>query len=865
MNKKKIALGIDAISRINVGRWTLGMAALTCAVPAVVSAAPLEEVIVTAQKREQSMMDVPISVSAVTGDKITDAGINNLAQLSGYVPGLHIGKGPINTTINIRGIGSGIDRGFEQSVGMYLDGIYMGRSRQFRSPFLDLQRVEVLRGPQGILFGKNTIGGVINVVSQNPLLGEANEAKVNLKVEEFGTVETTGIFSTSLSDTFGARLAVKYRESDGQVDNAFLNQDEPESEETSARLTLLWEPTDRLSINTKINYSDFSTEGVNAVPTTLDPVEGNTDPLAQAAFALSSAVAPDQNLDGSHDAWRDDSTTWSELNDVNAWGNGTGVRPEQTDTQAFNVGVTAEYDLGSNWTITSVTGFSEYESDDATDADFSPIRLLLTRDAHDFEQFSQELRFSFLGDGPIEFIGGLYYEEQELNLQSGTLIDGTMAGVVPQALLGNIFAALTAPAIAGAGLGLTPAEVADLAMAVSPEQIGRFNNFDQDADTTAAFGEVTWSFSDDWRLSVGGRYSVESKQVQKRLTIQDNVNGFGVVSPGAPCSSNPLNPGCIAYSAWGGSFGTQPHNFDVDSGDNEYFDPSAKLQWDIDVDHMVYLSYSEGHKSGGFNASSDAPVQGAPSLDFEGGLTYTTPGEKFDYDEETAKAWELGYKGTLANGSVQVNAAVFMTDYSDLQVAIFQGTNFTVENAAQADLSGAEIEVRWAATDNLEVGGSFAYLDFEFDEYSAGCTIDGIVASANIDRENGVPKGTTACRQDLAGERNAFAPEYSGNLFADYNRDVFNNLLLKATVDVNFKSEMYLDYDLDDRVRQAGYGKVNARVALSNENWEVAVFGRNLGDKTTHSFALDTPLLSGATTGWVDEGRVFGAELTWNY
>ena len=582
---------------------------------------------------------------------------------------------------------------------------------------------------------------------------------------------------------------------------------------------------------------------------------------------MSAAVAPDQNLNDSHEAWRDDSTTWSELNGVSGWGGGTGVVPEQTDTQALNIGITANYDLSDAWTLTSVTGFSEYESDDATDADFVPIRLLLTRDAHDFDQFSQEIRFSFLGGESIEFVGGLYYEEQELNLASGTIIDGTMAGVVPPSLLGNVFAALTAPAIAAAIPGLPPEQVAALAMAVSPQQVGRFNNFDQESDTKAVFGEVTWQFADAWRFSLGGRYSVESKQVKKRLTIQNNVDGFDVVSPALPClnPATSLTPGCVAYGAWGNSFGTQPHNFDEDSGDDSYFDPSAKLQWDIDGDHMVYLSYSEGHKSGGFNASSDAPVQGAPSIDSEGGLTYTTPGDKFDYDEETAKSMELGYKGTLADGSVQLNAAVFATDYSDLQVAIFQGTNFTVENAAQADLWGAEVDIRWAATDNLEVGGSLAYLDFEFDEYSAGCTIDGIVAAGNIDRANGNAKGTTPCRQDLSGERNAFAPEYSGNLFADYTRYVFGDLQLKATVDVNFKSEMYLDYDLDERIKQAGYGKVNARLALSNENWEVAIFGRNLGDKTTHSFTIDTPLLSGATTGWVDEGKVYGAELRWIY
>ncbi|HEB26864.1 MAG TPA: TonB-dependent receptor, partial [Porticoccus sp.] len=415
------------------GKLALAIAFVSVA-PVVANAAVLEEVIITAQKQEQRIMEIPISVSAVTGEKINEAGINNLADMSGFVPGLHIGKGPINTTINIRGIGSGIDRGFEQSVGMYIDGIYMGRARQFRSPFLDTQRVEVLRGPQGILFGKNTIAGAINIISQDPSVGGETEGSISVKAEEFGTLETTGIYSTSITDTLAARVALKYRESDGDVDNNFENRDEAETEETSARLTVLWEPSDQLSLNTKMSYSDYSTAGVNAVPTSLDPVAGNLDPLAGAAFALSAAVAPDQNLNGSHDTWRNDQKSWASLPTINGWGDGTGIVPEQTDTQSYNMGVTAAYEFDSGWTFHSVSAVSGYETDDAIDADFSPIRLLLTRDQHEFEQVSQEFRFTYLEGGPFEFIGGAYIERQELEIKSGTFIDGTMDGVVPDSL-----------------------------------------------------------------------------------------------------------------------------------------------------------------------------------------------------------------------------------------------------------------------------------------------------------------------------------------------------------------------------------------------------------------------------------------------
>lgn len=815
-----------------IKRHTLAAAIAVASIAPMANAAVLEEIFVTAQKQDQRVMEIPISVSAITGDKINDAGINNLEAMSAYVPGLHIGKGPINTAINIRGIGSGIDRGFEQSVGMYIDGIYMGRSRQFRSPFLDPQRVEVLRGPQGILFGKNTIAGAVNIISADPVVDGDTEGSLAVKAEENGTYEGTGIFSTSLTSTVAARLALKFRQSDGEVENVTLGQDEPETEELSARLTVLWEPSDQLSVNTKLSYTDYTTEGSNAVATTTTAVPGNTDPLAGAAFGLLGVVAPDfLSSTDPYKAYRDDSTTWSSLNGINGWGSGVGVIPEETNTESTTLAVTAVYEFESGWGIHSITGYSEYDTDDATDADFTPLRLLLTRDKHEFEQISQEFRFTYLEGGPFEFIGGVYFEEQDLLMDSGTLVDGTFGGLIP-----SIF--------------------------VIPEQIGRFNVFDQQSDTLAAFGEVTWYLRDDVRFTVGGRYSKEGKDVEKEVTIQDSVNGFGITSP---CAAPALTAGCIATGAWANSFGTVAHDFDISGREDEFFDPSVKVQWDIDYDNMVYASFSQGHKSGGYNASADAPSTGAPSLTPEGSITYTTPGDKFSYDEETAKSIEVGYKGMVAKSSVQLGISLFATNYKDLQVAIFQGTNFTVENAAEADLFGLEVEARWAPLDNLEVGGSIAYLDFEFADYAAGCTVDGIVAVGNIDRAAGDPKGTTPCTQDFKGERNAFAPEYSGNLFADYTHDLSNGLEVKATVDVNFKSEMYLDYDLDDRVKQAGFGKVNMRVALIDENWEVAVFGRNLGDKTTHSFALDTPLLSGATTGWVDEGKLFGAEAKYSF
>ncbi len=165
--------------------------------------AVLEEVIVFSQKRSERLQEVPISVQAMTGEKIDYNGINNLEALAAYVPILHISKGPTITSINIRGIGSGINLGFEQSVGMYIDGIFMGRTHQFRAPFLDIARVEVLRRPQSILFGRNTIAGAINIQTAGANVGSEPEFRISSKQESFNT---SGFAST---DTFGARLRVR--------------------------------------------------------------------------------------------------------------------------------------------------------------------------------------------------------------------------------------------------------------------------------------------------------------------------------------------------------------------------------------------------------------------------------------------------------------------------------------------------------------------------------------------------------------------------------------------------------------------------------------------------------------------------------
>ena len=224
----------------------------------------LEEVEVFAQKRAESIQDVPISITVLSGEKITDFGIKDLAELSSLVPNLFISEGVVNTNIFMRGVGSGLNRSFEQSVGMFIDGIYLGRGRQYRAPFMDLERVEVLRGPQGVLFGKNTIAGTLNLVTAKPKLGQALNGHVVIDVGDYGEKTLLGIISASVNDRMALRFSLKNSGSDGYVENTKREKDEPAKDEQVFRLTFNWQPAEHLLVSGKMQHDDFESRGVSA-------------------------------------------------------------------------------------------------------------------------------------------------------------------------------------------------------------------------------------------------------------------------------------------------------------------------------------------------------------------------------------------------------------------------------------------------------------------------------------------------------------------------------------------------------------------------------------------------------------------------
>ncbi len=794
----------------------------------------IEDIVVTAQKREQSVHDVPLSITAVTGEKLASQGITDLEKLASYVPGVQIGKGAIFTPINIRGIGSGGNRGFEQSVGMYIDGIYMGRDRQFRAPFLDLERVEVMRGPQGILFGKNTIAGAINISTANPKLGGDPEFRGTARWEsETNTYLLDGMASASLTPTLGLRVAAQYRNSDGYVDNITRDMDEPGVNEFAGRMTLLWEPSDSFKANLKYSYLNSKVDGQNSVVTPFSKVTGTVTPpsaLSNVIFAGVPAMAPGFSTRGTYDTYRDDpvAADWS-------------PRDAQIDTTSHLLSLNMQYSFENDMTLTSVSGFSKYGTTDGTDNDFMPNRFIFRNEDQSFEQFSEELRLASSGNNTVDFIVGGYYEKQKLTQDASLLLNSNL-GLLPK----SVFAAGPTAAV----YPILPATV-----------LARNSYFHQTAETFAIFGEVTWKITPTLRLALGGRYGDEKKDFDKNVWFGADASPQGLYT--APASVMQENVLLLYWKA------LDPNNnlVDISAKHKENgFDPSVKLQWDVNDDVMAFATYSEGHKGGGFNGNDDQRLgnSATPWVALTpAGLSVrnplydpTTPGAGFEYDPEGAKSFEIGFKSRLFDNRMTFNLSAFYTKYSDLQVTQFQGTGFIVTNAKGSKIKGIEADTQFRVSREVTLSGAIGYLDFSFSDYAnAGCTVQQISETV------------APCVQDLTGRTNAYAPEISGNVSLDWLHPIGDEYQVHFNADLNFKSSQYLDYDLDPATKEGAESRINARIAFGKQSgaWEIAGFVQNLTKTTSYSAANDIPLTPGAFAKFIQEPRVFGLEARFKY
>lgn len=705
----------------------------------------LEEVTVTAQKRTQSLQDVPISVSVTSGETLDNFSIGDIGELSGSIPNVTIGENATQDSITIRGIGSGANHGFEQSVGTFIDGVYFGRGRSSRSPFLDIERIEVLKGPQGVLFGKNTIAGALNITTRKP----TDEFEGSIEGQYFDGDDSyglTGVVSGPLTDSLRGRLVVKYNEAGGFIENRATGDDDPEIEELVFRGSLAWDLSDRLTLDLKAEMSSYDVDGRH-----LQMVEGGR-------FAeLFASVDPN----------------YEEVLDDRRSANNPVFGRDFDDTDAENFTATFNYDFESA-RLVSITAYTAYEYENNVPASWvANLDTATKRYNEDHTQFSQELRLESQGDGALEYIIGAFYQTEEIDHLQHFDFD-------------------TAQAIAD-GFPLPPF-------------VGRTDfDLEQDTDSIAVFGQLTWNITDRLRTTLGLRYTEDKKDID-----------FARITTGAlPFPTYEL----------------------TDSRTDSDTTPSLNVQYDLGDDVMLYGSFSQGFKSGGF--------------DFESGE---------DFEEETVDAWEFGVKSRLADGAVELNAAVFSSEFSDLQVAAWNGVAFETGNAAEATTQGVEVDGRWQITDNWMLSGAIAYLDAQYDDFpGATCTAD----QTDEHNASGAPGG---CTQDLSGKELQFSPEYSGTINLEYFRIMDSGLELTAMLGADYSDAYYTALDLDPHSIQDSFTKINARIALAGSaGWSLALVGKNLTNEETTMWVNDMPFFRTAHFGAIDGLRNIGIQAKYEF
>jgi len=802
----------------------------------------LEEVIVTAQKRAESLQDVPISVSAMQGDKIQEAGIPNMAALADYVPNLHIANAPVNTNIYMRGMGSGNNQGFEQSVGMYIDGIYMGRGRQYRSPFLDVQRVEVLRGPQGTLFGKNTVAGAINIITASPDVGDEFEGEVAVSAESFDGLIVEGYVSGTVTDNLALRFAAKYRETDGYAENKFLNDDEPNIEDQTYRFTAVWQPTDTLNINVKYSNSTYdivgspSTTKLYLDPAARDALVPNRSAFADSAYAVNDTFYPELV-----DIAKKDFTTFKDNNlGQDGKTNTIGKNPDSSENDVDNFAMNIDWDIGEH-TLTSVTGWSAYDSTDGVDVDWLPVQFISRDDDSEFEQFSQEFRLTSPGGEFFDYVVGAYYEESTLKSLRAVDIDTSFDGLYPEFL--SIQTGLPAEVLPQNLLSALTGGAYDA------NQIARNHKYEIDADSWAVFGQGTFNISDTWRVTLGLRYTEETKAVKSSQFVSDSNTGI----------RTPSDNFFLAFIQ-AGTFNTYTYDYDVDR-DTDALLPSMVVQWDVSDDSMLYLSLSQGFKSGGFTGSDDGEPAGfIPGQTPIPGFVYTEPSDEFEFDDENVDALEIGGKHTLLDGGMTLNWAYFYSEYEDLQTSVFKGVGFGVTNAASSEVQGIEVDMMWQVTDGLRLGANAAWLDAEFADYKDGpCT----AIQLDVDPLCGTSDGFTS--NDLSGEPTTYASEYSAAMFYDYSYIMGGGMEIFTGGDVNWRDSFNPSGDNDPVDQVDSYYKVNLRLGLRGDSWEVMAYGRNILDEEVFSQSFDVPVLAGSHAVVFDEGAVYGVRAKYMF
>ena len=793
----------------------------------------LEEIVVTATRRETSLMDTAISISAFSSERLQELGIDDLNDLSVNTPGLSITGGE---RITIRGLGiDSLALGIDPSVASYIDGYYTRGVGPFvTNNFYDVERIEVLRGPQGTLYGRNTAGGAINVISKKPV--EEFEGEVNLEVgnEEYSAIQ--GMLNVPLGDRFAWRLSAS------QIDRGALQENDagPDIDEL-----------DDLTIDTTLraNWSDnwqtdlrlFSHErsGRPSSRYQLAPYETETR-----VFPGATTINHTYGWDQENPAALDPSRTSQDF---------ANYLDEEFDLAVLtNVVTVGDID------IKYIGGFSDFLRSSGTDVDWSSstVSSSVNNIISDSEQMTHELQLISNFDGKLNFVAGVFYFESDERLYFD--FQNAVDPIYSTSLDWDtefVTLALDSPTygprfpLAGPLPGALMTQFV-LGFPLSDFQ-GDPNNrvfwFDTNLDSTsyAGFGQLDYEISDQLKLTVGARYSFDEKKGREvvRAMIPLSEDFFPFVPLGDVTGDGVPNFGIIeseTHKAIGNSIAYMANINDnaQDKKDWDNVSGLVSLEYTTEAGGLVYGSISTGYRSGGFNL-------GSTDLDVD------------SFDEETVTSYEFGYKGTLRDDSVLVEVSAYYYDYSDLQVVQAfldpqtgaQGNEFT--NAAEAEVTGLEAQFTWLASEKFRLSGSYAYNNAEYTEF---VTID----RATLDQEV----------VDYSDNKLNRAPENKVALAASYLIPMGEKGNLTISSAYTWLDEMYTNPGNSLNGKLDSWSRTDARATWNAASGKTAVtaFVKNLTDDREATDGSGGTLADGfLRTVHLSNPRMYGLQLNYSF
>jgi len=753
----------------------------------------LEEVIVTARKREESLQETPVAVTALSAETLRDAGVRNLADLNQIAPNIEVssanGTAPL-ANIYIRGIGQrNTGPNIDSGVGIYIDEVYIGRPDGALLDIYDMQSVQVLRGPQGTLFGKNTTGGALVFTTNRPV--DEFEASLGGRLGNYDRHDGSFMVNVPLAENLWTRLAGSTVNSDGWIKNRFDGEKYMDEDRQNVMWQTRYVPTDALTLDLNLNYAKTKQK---MRPQKCRPVPGYVGWQAELFNQLAITPSTGRTVDDFCQDAADVGDSTTIISDLKG------------GYSAKNKGASliANWDVNEDMTFKSITAwrYTDAYQDDELDHTSIPF-LHRTQSLHPTgkprktDQYSQE--FQLTGDAindRLHYVTGLYWFREKTTGETTVSFLGPFDPALNDWLYFNTSA----------------------------------TNLDADNDAVAAFAQLEWEWSEQWRTTLGLRYTDETRKLKRKryVVVPDSLDANGgAVSEIVPDSGLYQREPGFVYNPF--------FDFTLDddtrakTSDNDTT-PMASVQYLInDVDSIdagtVYLTYSEGFLSGGLSE--------APSGDLE------------NFEPEEVKNWELGFKLDLLNSSLRVNGAFYYSDYKNRQLTslvINPVTNSPAPatvNAAKSTIKGFELETMWYPIEELQLMFNMTLNDGKIKEYvDTQITVadTSVPPAPGCSRANLTFLEVDSCPNDRSNENLPRLPEQTYYFAAEYSLQTSFGVVMPR-VQYSYKSD--IDYCFDAASCDSGLWLEGEQHDLSaritwispDETWVGAIYGNNLTDE----------------------------------